>query len=95
MRPCAECGGLPSSPFTGLCTSCARAYADGSAYGEPVLTHTPGDRFDAIADRLDAAYAARRGAAVGSPARVLAELELEAVYADLRALNAEIGAGPP
>jgi hypothetical protein len=49
---------------------------------------TLGDRFDAIGDRMDAAYAERRNYRIGSPEYAAANDMVEAVYADLRLLNA-------
>lgn len=53
---------------------------------------TYGDRFDDISIRMDAAYAARRGLKMGTPEYEAADEQIEAVYADLRVLNAEVGA---
>jgi hypothetical protein len=51
-----------------------------------------GERYDEIAERMDAAYAARRGLRYGSPEFAEADAALEAVYVDLRALNAVVAA---
>lgn len=61
-------------------------------------TLTFGQRFDQIGERMDAAYANRRdvvarGHKPGSAQYVAADDQIEAVYRDLRALNAEIGVG--
>lgn len=53
---------------------------------------TLGERYDEVGDRMDAAYAALRGLTHGTPEHVAATATLEAVYTDLRALNAEVKA---
>lgn len=57
---------------------------------------TIGERFDQIAERMDAAYATRKEVAKvhkpGTAQYVAADDAIEAVYADLRVLNREIGA---
>lgn len=59
----------------------------------PIHTKTTlGERFDEIAARMDAAYAARKPHRIGSPEYEAADVVVEAVYADLRLLNKEIGA---
>jgi hypothetical protein len=60
-------------------------------------TPTLGERFDQIGERMDAAYANRRevmkrGHKPGSAQYVAADDQIEAVYRDLRALNAEVAA---
>lgn len=60
-------------------------------------TLTLGERFDQIGERMDAAYANRqavlkRGHKPGSAQYVHADDQIEAVYRDLRALNAEVAA---
>jgi len=53
-------------------------------------TKTFGQRYAEIADRMDAAYAERNRHALFSPLYEAADLAVQAVYADLRALNAEV-----
>jgi hypothetical protein len=56
---------------------------------------TYGQRFDAIGDRMDAAYAERRKCEPGTAEYESANEAIEAVYADLRVLNAEMRAARP
>jgi len=51
---------------------------------------TVGEQFDDISARMDAAYAERRKHKYGTPAYLAADEQVEAVYSDLRRLNAEI-----
>lgn len=53
---------------------------------------TLGERFDDIGARLSAAYDARAKYEWNTPAWHTADAALEAVYADLRTLNAEVAA---
>ncbi len=51
---------------------------------------TMGERIDAISARMSAAYAARRETEPGTAEYVAADDRIEAVYHDLRHLNAEM-----
>jgi len=53
-------------------------------------TKSVGCRLDVITARMDAAYAERRKHKYGTPAYTAAADAVDAVYADLRRLNAEI-----
>lgn len=64
----------------------------------PSGVRTWGERIDDIGARMDAAYAHRKavlasGHKPGSAKYVAADDRIEAVYQDLRELNAEMGAG--
>lgn len=53
---------------------------------------TFGERYTAIGDRMDAAYAERRKFKPRTAEYEAADEAIEAVYADLRVLNAEVKA---
>lgn len=53
---------------------------------------TYGEQFEQISERMDAAYGERRKHRSGSPEYAAADEQIEAVYADLRVLNAEVKA---
>lgn len=56
-----------------------------------MTTQTFGERIDANMGRMDAAYAEHRRFRMGTPEYDPAKAEVETVYADLRALNRDMG----